>query len=341
MRLPLNTTIFSLALASFALGGCATTHQFDRVEPPSVVVKDEPTAFGLIDATAVPKSDIGPIVHRALQDAIGGRLEVKTFDLRRQPHEINWDMPGAFEDFESIFTFKPKPEKKPKPSLTLNPEDPVIPPLLVSVYVPRYDDGQAVYMGVTLWTRSAKEISTHWVWAEYVGAPQERLKIMIDGKEVITPSGMTGHPYEKTDDGVDASYVPPSDQAQRALFILKHAFGAVLYPYLSHKRADQLIFVDEPKSLEAGIRTAKQGRYADAFEQFMQVAAAEPKNHGALNNAAQMKWAMGDSKAAAELMKKANAISSTGLSRGLQEKFENAAAERKVIDPGKPPPTAP
>jgi hypothetical protein len=343
MRFPFKTTLFSLALASFALGGCASTHQFDRVEAPSIVVKDEPTALGLIDVTAAREAqEIDPVVYRGLQDAIGGRLEVKTFDLRRLAHNIDWDMPDAFaEDFKNLFTFKPRAEKKPKPTLTLNPEDPVIPPVLVSVNVPAFNPGQGVYMGVTLWTRSAKEISTQWVMAQFEGKPLERLHVTIDGNDVIVGTGgRTGHAYEQTDDGWDARSMPPSDETQRSLFMLKHAFGAVLHPYLSHKRADQVIFVDEPKSLETGIQIAKQGRYADAYAQFMQVAAAEPKNHGALNNAAQMKWAMGDSKTAAELMKKANAISSTGLSRGLQEKFERAAAERKVIDPGKPPPTA-
>jgi hypothetical protein len=51
-------------------------------------------------------------------------------------------------------------------------------------------------------------------------------------------------------------------------------------------------------------------------------------------------WAMGDPKAAAELMKKANAISSTGLSRQFQDEFERAAKERQILHPGAPPPTA-
>ncbi|UQA54919.1 tetratricopeptide repeat protein [Polyangium aurulentum] len=339
MRIAFKATLLSLALASFALGGCASTHGFDRVEPPRVIVKDEPTSIGLIDvATEYRDSrDFNEVVYRGLQDAIGGRLDVKTFDLRRQPHEVTWDIPDFFDKLKAQFTFSP--EKKPKPILTIPPNEPVVPPLLVSVNVPAFNPGNAVLMSVTLWTRAAKEIETSWVVAQ-MDKTSHRLKVEVNGKEVIVPMGMTGHPYEQTDDGWDARSMGPSEETQRSLFMLRHAFGAVLFPYLSHKRADQIIFVDEPASLEPGIALAKQGKYADAHEAFMKVAAAEPKNHGALNNAAQMKWAMGDPKAAAELMKKANAISSTGLSRQLQEKFERASEERQILDPGAPPPTA-
>lgn len=339
MRKLLRCAVISLALTGFALSGCASTHSFERVEPPHVVFKDEATSIGLIDVTSTAgtfedNAAVGDVVYRGLQDAIGSRIQVRTFDHRRQRHEIIWNIPDFFDKLKAQFTFTPA--AKPSPSLQVSATDVASSPLLVSVNIPVWQN-DTMLMGVTLWTRTAKEISTNWVMAQ-VDRTSRKLTLKVDDQDVIVASGITGSGYERSEDGWDARSMAPSDRTQVSLFLLKHALGAVLFPYLSHKRTDQIIFVKEPASLEPGIQLAKQGSYADAYAAFMKVAEAEPRNHGALNNASQMKWAMGDLKAAAELMKKANAIDSTPLSRQRQEMFEAEQEKSKVIDAAAPAP---
>ncbi len=339
MRNLLRLAVLSLALTGVALSGCASTHSFDRLEPPHVVFKDEATSIGLIDVVTTSGSyednaASGDVVYRGLQDAIGSRLQVKTFDLRRQHHKVTWNIPDFFDKLKAQLTFSP--ESKPSPTLEVSSADVAASPLLVSANIPVWQNG-LLLMGVSLWTRGAKELSTSWVTAR-IDSTTHRLSIQVDNQDVIAAGGITGSSYERSEDGWDARSIPPSDATQLSLFQLKHAFGAVLFPYLSHKRTDQMIFVKEPSSLEPGILLAKQGSYADAYTAFMKVAEAEPRNHGALSNASQMKWAMGDMKAAAELMKKANAIESTPLSRQRQEMFEREQQQSKVIDATAPAP---
>ncbi|MEO5725556.1 MAG: hypothetical protein ABI134_27585 [Byssovorax sp.] len=76
MRKLLRFAVISLALTGFALSGCASTHSFERVEPPHVVFKDEATSIGLIDVTSTAgtfedDAAVGDVVYRGLQDAIG------------------------------------------------------------------------------------------------------------------------------------------------------------------------------------------------------------------------------------------------------------------------------
>lgn len=334
MEVSLKACLIVLLPCLPAFFGCASTHTYERVEPPRITFKDEPTTIGLIDVTA-KDADLGQVVYRALQDAVGPRLEVKTSDLRSVGHGVDWNVPDFFDDLKSQLTFTPK--KKPTPFLTLPSTAQIAPPLLVSVNAPHWVSGQGILMAVTTWTRKGKEIHTSWVTAGIGAPPYGRLSLQVDDATVIDGGRMVFSEYERADEGTDARSLPPSEATQRSLFFLKHALGAVLYPYLSHTRMEQIVFVEQPASLATGIQLTKQARYAEAYDAFMKVAEAEPTNHGALNNAAQVKWAMGDDRAAAELMKRANAISSTPLSRGFQEKYEKSLAGHQVIDAGSAP----
>ncbi len=130
----------------------------------------------------------------------------------------------------------------------------------------------------------------------------------------------------------------PEDRARLFREALSAAVALHYFPFLPHTLRERYVLMDDGP-LEQGVLLAQSGRYAEAKDAWLQVAAADERAHKAFYNAAVMCLVEGDDARADELLTRAVSIDDRLLYTDLLRSVRERLLMRKRV--GQPPATSP
>jgi hypothetical protein len=318
-----------------------------RQQPPRVRLEGRPVSVGLLTVYAddallevMPTAlwNVQGIMVKAARDsfaAMGGQVEVVDYTgLDFQP----WAEEGAKAeralDREGL-TLKAWPGVPPEVTTSL----------VTVVKVVRlnmgaaHPDGTGVTMVVALlmstWTREGQPVST----------------------EILKATGNTGQPLklqsnEADVEGYEALRRPhrrplPEEWTAAFWMMLRELVGLHYFPLLSHEVPERFPLVG--RADDAGVRAFQEGRYRDALAVWRRRYEADPRDHGALYNAAQFQALHGEDELALQLLSEARQVEDSRLYQEAWQRVQHrvsrvwrpeAARPRNSPPPGADPRTS-
>ncbi len=177
---------------------------------------------------------------------------------------------------------------------------------------------------MSTWTREGTEVLTEHIDA-LARSDSPFLFLKAGDHHLVT--------WFQKSDGHEPFMKHPANRAELFMNVIREAVGVHYYPYFAHKVAERMVLVDD-EPLKPGVQAALRGNFDEALQAWVEVAAKDPKAHGALYNAALMHLIKGDDEGALGLLEQAYKLEDKFLYGGVMDDVKARIAMRKTVGPG-------